>query len=974
VKNALRRVSQWTTIAVGVFAALLLWQSQSSSQATITSAESLLINAKPNEALRVLGPLLQTDPPDGSACFFAGMAHARLQQFDAAVDCFCKVPGGHAKRFEACLCAGDLYLLKLHQLSKAESLLREALSLRPDNHDAQGHLAGLYGLCGLPRRSTQLRLERLYAGQFADVDLLLLALGDTAAENADSLNDYVRRSPHDPLVMIARAHQAWQHNDHQNARTLYEQGLSRRPDLDDAQAKLGRILCDLCDEAAFLRWHDRLCAAVGDQSETWVVRGDWSLAHDDASGAARCYWEATRRDATNRRAHHRLGQVLSKLGESNLAESFQRRNAQLQELLIVAKQTNLGPTPNLLQSAAARAQECSHPWEAWGWAEVMKHRFPRQESIPSYERPAIGTPRVLPTAQPGLSADLSHYSLPRWMTAPVTLPATGSAPPAVATNDGADIRFGDDASRTGLQFQYFNGDHIPGSGMRVFQFTGGGVGAVDYDRDGWVDLYFTQGGKWPVPESNPPSDVLFRNRAGEQFEDVSLLAGIIETDYSQGLAMGDIDSDGWADIFVANVAGNRLFRNNGDGTFEDVSLSAGVVDMNWSTGAVIADFNGDGLPDLYVINYLAGPDLLDRICRQSNGMPRACTPHEFDAADDQLLLNLGDGSFRDVSSASGILAHGGKGLGSVAADFDGSRRLGLFVSNDTTANFFFQNATPNPGDTPRLEETAIVNGTAFDREGKSQACMGIAIDDANGDGQLDLFVTNYFDEANTLYERQAEMLFVDNTAAAGLREPSLKQLGFGTQFLDADLDGWPDLVVTNGHVDDETDKEVPLHMPCQFFRNKGHGKFLEVSARRLGPWFEGKYLGRGLARLDWNRDGRDDFVVSHLDSPAALLTNESPRRGHFLTLRLIGTVSAREPIGTTVRVRTADRTIVRQLTAGDGYMACNEPQLNIGVGPDGRVDMVIDWPSGRQDHMTDVATDTTWIAIEGRGSLVQVKQ
>lgn len=935
----------------------------------ILDAEALLIDGKPKEALALLEPILKRQPPDGSAWFVAGQALNRLKRPDEAVEAFRKVPPDHLKRPEACFLAGDIALLQLFQLSTAEELLRETLSRQPENTVAQGHLAGLYGLCGLTSLTTSLRLERLYTGKFAEVDLLLLALGDTAAENATTLSSYSETSPDDPLTLLGRAQQAWQQHDFATAQSLYERGLAQRPELFDAQARLGRILSEQADATHFLKWHAQLPTKAHNHPEIWAVRGDWSLRQNDTSGAIRCYWEACRRDPTHRRAHHQLGQCLSLLGETQVAGAFQRRNALLQQLLLTAKQSRLDSTSASALRSAAAANACHQPWEAWGWIEAARRRTTQASDVfPQFTRPAKGTPRVLIAAQPALEFDLQHYSLPRWLE---QSPAQ-SVNPTTAVVSEASIHFTNDAERIGLQFEYINGDDLPGPGMRIVHFAGGGVGVLDFDRDAWPDLYLTQGGKWPVPEASPPSDALFRNRGGERFENVTASAGISEIGYSQGLAVGDIDADGWPDLFVANVAGNRLFHNNGDGTFTDITQSAGVGDNAWSTSAALADINGDGLPDLYVVNYLQGPGLWDRICQLPNGGPRACTPHEFDAAEDQLLLNLGDGRFQDVSSASGIISPGGKGLGIVAADFDETGRLSIFVGNDTTANFFFQNTTNDRGGIPSFTESAVLTGLAFDRDGRSQACMGIAADDANGDAQLDLFVTNYYNESNTLYVRQQGMMFLDGTVEAGLREPSLKQLGFGTQFLDADLDGWPDLVVTNGHIDDETARDIPLHMPTQFFHNQGGGKFAEVPATRLGKWFEGKYLGRGLARLDWNRDGREDFAVSNLDSPAALLTNESPRRGRYVSLQLVGTTSAREAIGAIVQVKSADGTRTRQLTAGDGYQASNERQLIFAVGTDDAVDVIVRWPSGQSQSFPAVSSDNCWLAVEGRATLTRI--
>lgn len=795
---------------------------------------------------------------------------------------------------------------------------------------------------------------------------------DTAAENAAALKDYEVKSPDDPLTQLAMAHQAWQHNEFPKARHLYEKGLQLRPDLLDAQARLGRVYIEQNADDDFLKWHAALPIESDESAEIWTVRGDWSVRQKDLRGAVRCYWEAARRDPAHRRSIFQLGQTLATLGEKDKAQAFQHQNEVLQQLLLTAKHCNLTPAPESVLRTLDAAIQCGHVWEAWGWAEVLRKRFPgKAQAVQSVQRPSPGAPRVISGSRPAEMADFTEYDVPEWMRRMSgALPSPELRKPAPQMNERqtstpSSIRFSNDAQRAGLDFQYLHGDEMPGPGMRMFQFSGGGTGVIDYDLDGWPDVYLTQGGRWPLPQNPLPSDALFRNQRGKSFQEVAATAGVVETRYSQGLAVGDIDGDGWSDVFVANVDGNTLFHNNGDGTFEDITDSSGIMDSAWSTSAVCADFNGDALPDLYVVNYLEGADLLDRICHQSDGTPRACTPHEFDAAEDQFLLNLGDGRFLDLSREAGILAPGGKGLGVVAADFDGTGRLSVFVGNDTTANFFFHNQT-TPADTiPRFNESAVINGLAFDRDGKTQACMGIASGDANRDGLIDLFVTNYYNESNTLYLGQSGLVFSDQTADAGLREPGIRQLGFGSQFLDADLDGEPDLVVTNGHVDDETARNIPLHMPTQFFRNTGNASFTEVPASSLGPWFAGQYLGRGVATLDWNRDGRMDILVGMLDSPSALLTNESEPVGKSLRLKLVATDSAREAIGTIVRLTTKAGTVTSQLTAGDGYQSSNERTLHFALTDESPVTVNIRWPSGATHEITTDSRAQELIFIEG---------
>ncbi|HEV7223806.1 MAG TPA: CRTAC1 family protein, partial [Pirellulales bacterium] len=333
---------------------------------------------------------------------------------------------------------------------------------------------------------------------------------------------------------------------------------------------------------------------------------------------------------------------------------------------------------------------------------------------------------------------------------------------------------------------------------------------------------------------------------------------------------------------------------------------------------------------------------------------------------DRFYLNLGDGRFEERTEAAGLNVAGGNGLGVVAGDFDGSGRSSLFVANDEDANFCFINETPQPGAAPQFVERGVLAGLAYDGDGKALACMGVAAGDADGDGKLDLFVTNFYDEPNTLYLQDSGGMFVDATAASGLRAPSYRMLGFGAQFIDGELDGYPDLVLTNGHIEDLSYQQIPYKMPPQYFRGLGGGKFAELPAAELGEFFQGKYLGRGLARLDWDRDGREDFVVSHLHAPTALVANASPKTGHFLAVQLRGVRSSRDAIGAEVAIEAAGRRRTQWLTAGDGYQASNQRQLVFGLGPERRVAKLhIRWPSGLRQDFVDLAADQALIFVEG---------
>jgi hypothetical protein len=455
---------------------------------------------------------------------------------------------------------------------------------------------------------------------------------------------------------------------------------------------------------------------------------------------------------------------------------------------------------------------------------------------------------------------------------------------------------------------------------------------------------------------------------------VATSAHLIEDRYSQGASAGDIDSDGSPDLFVANVGQNRLFQNLGDGTFDDVTAAAGLTAAAWSTSAALADLDGDGLSDLYVVNYLGGSDVTERLCRSPDGKPRECDPHDFPAARDEVYRNLGDGRFADHRSDWGMNAETGKGLGVVVGRLSPDDECAVLVANDTDGNLFFRR--PRGGD--RFEQDALLTGVKFDAEGRSLACMGVAVGDATGDGLLDLVVTNYYDESNMFFIQQpGGGLFLDEAGRGGLRLPSLKMLGFGTQWLDADLDGWLDLIVVNGHVARERRAGIPYEMSPQIFRNLGDaegrsaGEFVDVSAT-AGNWFEGRYLGRGLATLDWNRDGRTDFVVGQQDSPCRLVTNDSTPRGRSVSLTLRGRHGERDAIGTVVRVRSQGREQVFSLTAGDGYMASNQRTLLLTPGeslPDGTVMLEITWPSGMMESRALPDGIRAAIAVEGLDGL-----
>jgi tetratricopeptide (TPR) repeat protein len=864
-------------------------------------------------------------------------------------------------------------LCHLGRLSESETRLRDLLKRDPQHNLAHFRLAFLMNITGR-RWQAQSHLLHLVKNRSADLEqLLLLGNAQRQIEDRELLEATTRLVPDDPYPMLGAARLELALNRPEKARPLLQAVLSRRPNEPEAVVRWGQLLLEDADPNLFIDWSASLVPEVERHPDAWMLRGQFAQKREQLPVAARCFWEALRRDPEHQAACHQLGRMLVELKDPDRAEPFLIR-AELLQRLSAALDDLFHHRDHIesMRRAAVLTLQLGRYWEAASWSSAALAVDPNQPWALQILRQLSSElhadlPQTSPLHDPTCKLSLADFPLPRWSrsTAPDPTPVTSLQPTA-------NIRFIDQARELGIDFEYENAADDSTPGARIFETTGGGAGVIDYDQDGWPDLYLTQGNRDPSTISkavNGSIDRLFRNQGGNRFDDVTRAAGLGDHDFSQGVAVGDFNNDGFPDLYVANLGQNRLFLNRGDGTFEDVTSPAGIADSHWTTSCLIADLNGDGLPDLYDVNYAAGASVLTRVC-EKQGVTRSCSPRAFDPAPDRVWLNLNDGRFRDMTAGSGVDVPNGYGLGIVALDLEGDGRLSLFVANDEVPNFLFLNRGSPLDESMQFEEQALLAGVALDADGKSQACMGVAAGDADGDGLIDLFVTNFYQESNTLYRQLLPGQFADATRTARLRDPSFAMLGFGTQFLDADLDGWDDLIVTNGHIDDLTSIGEPYKMPTQVLQNTGHGRFAEIPASQLGEFFQEPHLGRGLARLDWNRDGLDDFVVSHLREPASLLTNATTQAGHFLAVQLRGTRCSRDAIGATVEVVAGRRQQVRQLTAGDGYHASNERQLRFGLGAETIVDkLTVRWPGGAIQTWKMVAVDQCMRMIEGSPDL-----
>ncbi|MFV2066671.1 MAG: FG-GAP-like repeat-containing protein [Pirellulales bacterium] len=971
-RRSVARLLVWCGIALFLVVAIVLplaLLTAPSPEQLLDEAQFALSLQDYETAERLATQVLVKDRQSLSALLILGDAAARQERWEDAVAYWDQIPDGSGPEGTAGLyAAGRVLLYELHRARQAELRFRRALNNDPDFVPALYELARLLGVEGRRWEAVPLFLELLRRGQ-VDVDqLALLGMPFGVISDPELLRACHTSDREDPTMLLGVAACTLYALDSPKIKLLLEEVVRTVPDLVDAQARLGSLLLEEGDAVEFVSWHDKLPEQAGDHPEIWAVRGAWALRHGQKRVAMRCYWETLRRDPNHRPALHQLGRLLIGSKDERGAAPIVTRGQQLHELrqsediLFHTEHTSLEP----IEAVAVKLESLGRVWEAWGWCQVALQMSPTEPwARESSERLSLilsqNPPQTLAISSPIAHLDLSAYPVPKWeVDGEQKIDAPGSASKATA--------FVENAADVGLDFVYFNNSHSASEGKRMYEFPGGGVGVIDYDADGWPDLYLTQGCRWPPdPNQREHLDRLFRNVGGNRFEDVTARAGVLEPSFSQGVTVGDYDSDGFADVYVANIGENRFFRNNGDGTFSDLSTFIETDSERWTTSCLLADVNGDGCPELYDVNYVEGSDVFDRICKHADGPPRMCMPFHFPGAQDQLHLNLGDGHFKEVTRVAGIEAFDGKGLGIVAGDFDGSGRLSLFIANDTTPNFFFVNETPARGEMPAYVDRALLMGLGLDANGRAEGSMGIAVGDANQNGLLDFYVGTFLGETNTLYVQNENSLFRDATREFHLTKPSVDLLAFGTQFIDADLDGDLDLIVTNGHVDDVRAYGREYQMRPQFFENTGNGAFVELEADSLGSFFRGKYLGRGLARLDWNGDGREDIVISHIEEPVALLTNMTPFHGHWLCLHLRGVDSARDAIGTTITVTSGGRQIVRQLTAGDGYQCSNQRAIVVGLGGAATADQVdIRWPSGRSVTFRDLRADMEYIVIEGR--------
>jgi enediyne biosynthesis protein E4 len=527
------------------------------------------------------------------------------------------------------------------------------------------------------------------------------------------------------------------------------------------------------------------------------------------------------------------------------------------------------------------------------------------------------------------------------------------------------VTFRDVTQQSGIRFVHNNGAF----GKKFLPETlGPGVAFIDYDNDGWPDIFLVNGMDWPGHIQKHTTPKLYRNNHDGTFTDVTHKAGLDVEMYGMGVAVGDYDNDGFDDLFVTALGQSRLFHNNGNGTFTDVTQKAGLSGpRELSTSAAWVDFDKDGHLDLVVGNYVQWAQETDLYCTLDGKSKSYCTPESYKGTAARLWHNRGDGTFEDVTQKAGLGDPTSKTMGIAVLDYDNDGWPDLLFSNDTQPNKLYRNKGNGT-----FSEKGVIAGIAFSEDGVARAGMGVDAADYDHSGYPSVMITNFSNQMLSLYHNEGKGLFVDEAPQSAIGRATLLTLGFGCFFFDYDLDGWPDIFIANGHIDPEIQRvqaNVKYAMPPHLFRNLGKGKFEEVT-NSMGAAFVTPRVGRGAAYADIYNDGRLDLLLSTNGGPPYLFRNEAQgsSANRSLRLKLVGTKSNKDGIGAVVRLSSGGDSQTQMLRSGSSYLSSSELVLTFGLAQRDKAESIeVRWPSGQVDRLSNVAAGQTITVTEGKG-------
>jgi tetratricopeptide (TPR) repeat protein len=918
-------------------------------RASLDQAKQEIAAGRYGKAWKRLIELSNSGDAGGEVDYELGISELYRGHIDQARAAWKRVPSGGPFGARAALqCA--MLAMSTGQLAHAEEMLQAAVRRWP-GADSQELLRGLQLVLHLEGRTEDVRQAIMASWPDSETPAKVvqqLALLNEAPLALEATRRALEKGAEDDdRVWLARANLAIRTGQFERASEWLDRCAQRRP----ADSALWRARLELSratgDKSGTWRALDQLPADNFSPADQLRLRAWLASRLGDAKAERGALMSLVNLEPGDTSALDRLAVLASENRNATEVTRLRAKRAEMMAALAsyraLLRDDSIGDPADLARLALALGR----PIEARGWGLMRDRKVGR----PGPSRPGLAPLQKTSAADATSSAlTLGQLFADLRRDAPNALlaRAAGFAP-----------RFVDDGDAAGLRFVHENGASAL---KRLPETMSGGIGLLDYDGDGWLDVYAVQSGAFPPPETPSRGDRLFRNRGDGTFEDVTERAGLhrVAGGYGHGVAVGDYDNDGHPDLFVTRWRSYALLRNRGDGSFEDVTTPAQLGgDRDWPTSAAWADLDADGDLDLYVCHYLVFDVTSGQVCADDRSqVNHYCSPRKFASLPDHVFRN-DRGRFVDVTKAAGFIDPDGRGLGVVAADLDDDNRIDVYVANDMSANYLFRNLGGF-----QFEETAVAAGAAANSSGRFQSGMGIACGDLDGDGRPDLAVTNYYGESTTLFRNLGGGLFADDTASKGLAAPTRNLLGFGIAFLDANNDGRLDLISANGHVSNY-EPAFTWKMPIQLLTGGPDGRLTDVSAVSGDPVCA-RHLGRGLATGDLDNDGRVDAVIQSQNEPLVYLQNKTGPIDHWLTLQLEGTHSNRDGVGARVVIEAGGVRQTQQRFGGGSYQSSGDPRLHFGLGQSTLAARVeVRWPSGQVDRYDELKVDRGYLVREG---------
>ena len=931
----------------------------------LTEAKRLLQSREYDAAAESVGKALLQDPEDSDTTLVASEIEAARGNLEVAIELADSIPidsqwGQRAVdlRWRA--------LAELGRHSHAADLLLTAMQQYPsvENwHHVCWQLLNRVGRREEASRQAEMLCQVGVANQSE-----MLSLVRRTASFPTLLKDGEKPSQFfDPGLGMARWH--FTNQEYRKARKELDDERAAGFRSPAAKALDGRLLAETQAFDELPAWHATQSEEMKVFGDYWVALGTYFFDKRQYSASAHALLQAVYRNPSDRVAFQRLAKVFDALGRTEDAAQFRARGIRVSDTEFTAEEIYKSTTDLAAGKRMPRYMlDLGRPFETLQWnLMLLPANATQQQNVIAQQRNSfLGNAEVMVmAAESALSGnDPKAFSIDEALQS-LTTPSDTKV--AVVDADVAPLavpKLSDVAKQAGLDFSWYKDTEIDLKSIPIHESIGGGIGILDYDLDGWPDIYLGQGSGEPPTDACTRSSVLVRNLAGT-FDEVTVSANVTDFNYSSGIAAGDVNQDGFADLFIGSLGRNRLLINNGDGTFRDATADLGEIEDQFTTSLAVADINGDGLPDLFEAIYIELDGAFELPKKDADGRELQPSPLKHYAECDRWYENLGDGRFQS-RTISREVAKPGTSLGLVVTDFNGNGQNEIFVGNDVRANHFLVQS----GD-DEFSNLADIRGVANGFSGAANGCMGIAPGDYNHDGQLDLFITNFSEESANLYLQQTGSGFTDLAIRYGLDTVSLPFVGFGTKAIDLDRNGWLDLVVTNGHIFDMTFYGEDYEMAPQCLM--AHGNRFELSEVQddSGYWRD-TYLGRVMAAFDFDRDGDLDVLVNHLDKPLALLRSETETEGHWVQFELSGVISERDGIGARVIVKTTGGDQTQWVTAGDGYFSSDEAVLDFGLGRRDEIESVqIHWPSGELQNFKLPQVDQRYLVVEGDAGLYQ---